>query len=89
MVLSPSIVKKDNKSSVQLNFKTPEETDKNRKTSDLYLDRIRTERKTIFTALTQLNIKKELPGDVFILPGITNADETKFTTTKIVGPDGK
>lgn len=90
IVLSPSIVKdKNNKTSLQLNFKTPEETDKNRKTSDLYLDRIRTERKTIFTALKQLNIKKEFPGDVFILPSIANADETKFDITKIAGPDGK
>jgi hypothetical protein len=72
-----------------LDFKTPEETDKNRKTIENYTDRIRAERKIIFTALTQLNVKKELQGDVFVLPGINNADETKFTTTKIVGPDGK
>ena len=69
---------KDKTSSVQLNFKTPIEKDKNWQTSDLYMERIREEKETIFTALKQLS--KTLTGNVFMLPSIKNADETSYKT---------
>ncbi len=72
---------------MELNFKTPKEKDKNRQTVDLYKERIREEKETIFTALKQLS--KTLTGNVFMLPSIKNADETNYKTSKIIGPDGK
>ncbi|MEI6118536.1 MAG: hypothetical protein WCP92_04875 [bacterium] len=87
MVLTPGIVTKDKTSSVQLNFKTPKEKDKNWQTTELYMERIRQEKETIFTALKQLSTT--LTGNVFMLPSIKNADETSYKTSKMIGPDGR
>jgi hypothetical protein len=87
VVLTPSIVQtaqkdKTNASSLQLNFQTPKETDKNWQTTDLYLNRIRDEKETIFTALKKLSTT--LTENIFTLPNSKDSDEITYKKQKIV-----
>jgi len=68
---------------LQLSFKTPEtkDFDKDRQTKDLYLERIRDEKETIFTALKKL--ATTLTSDVFTLPGVKYNDEVAYKTQTI------
>ncbi len=85
VLLTPKIVQ----GSLQLNFQAPwaKETNTYRQSTDLYLERIRAEKETIFTALKKLS--KTFSSDIFTIPTNNTKDEVSYATQKIVGPDGQ
>jgi len=88
VILTPSIVKKaDGSASLQLFFQQPEDTEKNRQTSEIYLERIRTEKEIIFTALKGLSTTDM--KNVFTLPSIGVKDEVDYKAQKIIWPNGR
>jgi hypothetical protein len=67
---------------------TPKETNKNRQNADLYLNRIREEKETIFNGLKTLSTTIIKDADTFKLPSLSTTDEVNYSQ-KIMGPDGK
>ena len=91
VILAPTIVTETGKpSSLQLKFDTPapKETNKNRQNADLYLNRIREEKETIFNGLKTLSSTIIKDADTFKLPNLSTTDEASYPQ-KIMGPDGK
>jgi hypothetical protein len=73
-----------------LKFDTPapKETNINRQNADLYLNRIREEKETIFKGLKTLSTTVIQDANSFKLPDLSTRDEASYSQ-KIVGPDGK